>query len=150
MTDIPASLAARVEALTGPDREVDALITVALRLGCTPNLPDDLQYLTMPHKSDQCAAGTYWYHRRSGMSLRTAEPLTASLDCALALSERVRPDVYVKIDQYMNTGAVKYAWAKWRVWLKTYEPLGEWFGGPSSTPALALLAALLASMDTPS
>jgi hypothetical protein len=164
-TQNPASLAARVEALTGADREVDAEICIAL--GVMPEVtewPPTLSdgWLWRLGKPAPYGAMDYRgkvaclvYHPQKepepvSLYVRKAPPLTSSLDAALALTERVRPDVYVKIDQYMNTGAVKYAWAKWRVWLKTYEPLGEWFGGPSPTPALALLAALLHSTDTPS
>lgn len=91
MTD-KASLIAlqeRVDSATGPDRELDAAITVALTP--TRRTDDDLIYLRLPTKYDKVAAGTYWLHQRSGMSLHTAAALTASVDAALALVERRFP-----------------------------------------------------------
>lgn len=73
-------------------RELDALVSVALKLDCKPNLTDDLHSLRPIRKDDHCAPGTYWFVQRSGMSLRTSEPVTTSLDAALALAERLFPD----------------------------------------------------------
>ena len=84
MTDL-LELAARIEAASGPDREIDARIAVALRLGCRPNLPDDLEYLSLVRDDDFESAGTYWFHCRSGKSLRTSLPYTGSLDAAMTL-----------------------------------------------------------------
>lgn len=86
-----SSLLERVREATGPDRELDAAIAVALQIGARKNLPDDLQYLREASRSDECAPGTYWFISRSGMSLRTAENYTASLDAALSLVERRQP-----------------------------------------------------------
>lgn len=87
-TALPAILE-RLKAATGPDREIDAAITVAL---CSPiKLTDETVHLRIPRKDDDCASGTYWYVSRSGMSLRTSEPLTASLDAIRALTERIFP-----------------------------------------------------------
>lgn len=78
-------LAARCEAASGPDRELDAAIAVALNIGARGLLADDHEYLELVRKDDGCAVGTYWFKCRSGMSLRTAEPYTASLDAAMTL-----------------------------------------------------------------
>lgn len=87
-----SDLISRLEGAERGSREFDALVSVALRLDCERNLPDDLQYLKAIRKDDYCAEGTYWYVCRSGMSLRTSEPVTTSLDAALALAERVIED----------------------------------------------------------
>lgn len=79
------TLAERVEAASGPDRGLDAEIAVALKIGARGLLPDDHEYLSRVRKADGCAVGTYWFHCRSGMSLRTAEAYTASIDAALTL-----------------------------------------------------------------
>jgi hypothetical protein len=88
-TDDLSRLRDRVRAATGPDRELDAEITVAL----TPTVrtDDDLIYLRAVRRDEGEAPGTYWLHQRSGISLRSADRLTASIDAALALVERVLP-----------------------------------------------------------
>lgn len=78
-------LAARCEAATGADREMDAAIAVSLNIGARGLLPDDHEYLARVRKDDGCAPGTYWFVCRSGRSLRTAEAYTASLDAAMSL-----------------------------------------------------------------
>lgn len=85
------SLIEKLEGAEVGSRELDALVAVALKLDCKPNLPDDLHWLRPIQKDDHCAPGTYWFVQRSGMSLRTSEPVTTSLDAALALAERVLP-----------------------------------------------------------
>jgi hypothetical protein len=81
-------LADGIEAAGGPDRELDARICVALKIGARGPLPDDLEYLSMPNPRDPGPGvheGHYWFHCRSGMSLRSAPPFTASIDAALTL-----------------------------------------------------------------
>lgn len=78
----------KLERADGPDRELDAEIAVATKLGCRPNLSDDLEYLSLPNKHDRgpgVTAGNYWFHCRSGMSLRSAPAYTASIDAAMTL-----------------------------------------------------------------
>lgn len=82
------ALAERCEAAKGPDRELDAQIAVALEIGARGLLPDDHEYLSLPNKRDPgpgVTVGHYWFHCRSGMSLRSADFYTASLDAALKL-----------------------------------------------------------------
>lgn len=79
------TLADRCEAATGSDRELDAHIAVGLGIGARGLLSDDHEYLIRTRKDDECAPGTYWFQCRSGRSLRTAEPYTASLDAAMTL-----------------------------------------------------------------
>ena len=135
---IPGELVARLEAASVGSRELDAHVTVALRLGCKRGLPDDLQYLQKVRKDDECAPGTYWYVCRSGKSLRTAEPVTTSLDAALALAERVLPEANCMgfdrdpkgVDAYVSRNCVP----RDEVWLVEAR---------AATPALALCLAIL-------
>lgn len=69
-----SDLIRRVEEAKGPDRELDAEITVAI-MGTT-STDDDLIYHRLPAKDDHCAPGTYWRKQRSGASLRTSAELT--------------------------------------------------------------------------
>lgn len=88
MTDL-SDLIRRVEEAKGPDRHIDAAITVAT--SPTIATDDDLIYFYVPTKDDRCAPGTYWRKSRSFSSLHTAAPFTASLDAALALVEEKLP-----------------------------------------------------------
>lgn len=133
------ALLERLEGAREGSRELDALVTVALRLDCKRNMPDDLQYLSAIRRDDECAPGTYWYVCRSGRSLRTSEPVTTSIDAALALAERVgmRP--------YMADATIK---GRWRWMLDNPAFLGDleaepWSNGTAATPALAICAALI-------
>lgn len=83
------SLIERVEKATGPDRELDAAIEVAM-LGTT-HMPDDLIYYKTTTRADHCLPGAYWRVSRSGEYLRTSEKYTSSLDAALALVEEKLP-----------------------------------------------------------
>lgn len=94
MSDL-SSLLKRVEAATGPDRELDAAIHVALSR--TIATDDDLIYFSVPTKEDRCAPGTYWRKSRSGMSLRTSDLYTSSLDASLALVEEMLPGAEYQI-----------------------------------------------------
>lgn len=129
-------LAERCEAATGPDRELDAAIEVALKVGCRANLPDDLEYLSEISLSDyearQRKAGHYWFHCRSGKSMRSADRYTLSLDAAMTLV----PDV---ITWGVGAGTLgSYA----RVVTDEPETVAHWCR-IAATPALALTAASL-------
>jgi hypothetical protein len=80
-------LALRVRTAPLPDRKLDAEIAVALNIGCRGLLPDDHEYLSPVRGDDGCAPGTYWFHCRSGKSLRTAPEFTGSVDAALTLKD---------------------------------------------------------------
>ena len=128
------NLLERVKAATGPDRDMDAAIIVAT----TPSkmTDEDLVYLKVPQKSDQCAPGTYWLCQRSGMSLRTSETLTASVDAALALVESVMPECIVRIANDMSD-------IPDRQWLAT---VGYMQSQPSANPAIAIIVALITAL----
>ena len=90
MTDL-YSLLAHVEKAEGADREIDALLCVAL-LQPEPVSGDETRRYRMPATnmdSERVEVGHYWYVQRSGMSLHSAKPYTASLDAAVGLVERM-------------------------------------------------------------
>lgn len=82
-----SSLLDRVRKAEGPDRDLDAMILVAI----TPTLStsDDLRYAML--RDSDCSPGTYWIKQRSGASLRTAPTLTSSLDACLSLLRECLP-----------------------------------------------------------
>lgn len=172
MTDLP-ELLSRVEAATGPDRELDATIHVAL---CQPVCrPDDCNRYRLPHISmdemDMCAPGTYWLVERSGRSLHTSPTYTASLDAAVALCERVLPECEWDVtgpklimdgdgrrncDASISVNTV-YLRRSWRSGERekrgdksfhTSPSVREFIeaGAEAATPALALLAAMLKAL----
>lgn len=126
-------LADRVEALSGPCRETDALIAVALNLGVRGVTEDDHEYLSAIRKDDYCAAGTYWFHCRSGKSLRTAEPYTASIDAAMTVVP-----LEWSLD-CLKEGEV----GRWYVNLRPRDWVSDWRYGKAAAPALTLTAAAL-------
>lgn len=70
----------RLENLTAPDREVDALIAVAMFPTAYDGLNGDHVYAKPTRRDDHCAPGTYWCCSRSGMSLHTAPEYTRRVD----------------------------------------------------------------------
>lgn len=79
MTDLN-DLAARVEALTGPDREVDALICVAVNAGSLPGAQKEMS------EDPTVYSLGYVRHRFEGrLSLRESRRYTASIDAAMTL-----------------------------------------------------------------
>lgn len=97
MTTLYEAIRERLAGLTGPDRKVDAMITVAAQVDLPAPMGDAGAWLRMPYKEDRCAPGTYWLVQRSGMSLRTAAPLTGDVDAILALIEQDLPGMGVNI-----------------------------------------------------
>ncbi|MEN5229028.1 hypothetical protein [Brevundimonas naejangsanensis] len=141
MTADLSALIARLEAAEVGSRELDAAVTVALQLDARGVTVDDHEYLRATVRSDECAPGTYWRCARSGMSLRTADPVTTSLDAALALADRVLEgwlwtvgterrgsDIFASADAYDVNG----------------DGDAEWFcQTEATTPSLALCIAIL-------
>ena len=97
MTNLNAlrDLEKRLAEAKGPDREIDALMAVALLK--PEQHADDLIYYRRVEPSDDCAAGTYWRKSRSGLSLQTSETYTASLDGIVPLCKALLPDSIAKI-----------------------------------------------------
>lgn len=86
-TDNLLTLALKVELTTESNRELDAEVAVALRLGEYAERNErgsleDLGYPSMIRKDDYEASarrrGAYWFHSRSGISMRTAPEYTAT------------------------------------------------------------------------
>ena len=129
MTTLP-TLLQRVREASGPDRELD----VAIACGLFPT------YKPAP----ELGSGVVWTGGLNGHDNAEVDILTASLDAAVALVERVRPGS----DGYIHFGPKPNA----VVWVRG-DGQPEWssattgpFDGRGATPALALLAALFASL----
>lgn len=89
-------LLARVEAATGADRELDEAIIEA----------------TNPHKS-----GPYAWHRAAASAFAWDTRVTASLDAALALANRLYPNAYhwivrQALDEWQHRGGDASAFAR--------------------------------------
>lgn len=134
------SLARRVAELTGPDREVDALLYVRFECIVNDGRDGDLGPFD-PAISAYLTAGTKidWLPTTPAAAPR----YTASLDAALALVERVRPGWQADLSITSENTCAGLS-AKLNA---DFEPD---FRARHLTPALALLAALLHSLDTPS
>ena len=138
MTDI-AGLIERLEAATGPDRELDAAIVAHFNNASVRRYPPQTDF----------GPGARWqFWSRDGAHFLGSEskfpvpPLTASLDAALALVERVRPGAWIEMSgprKYLNIPAPVPN--RWRV--EVDERIG-W----GSTLAIALLIALLRTLET--
>lgn len=126
-------LAERCEKATGPDRELDAAIIVACQHDLPAPMGECSASLRLPHKDDRCEAGTYWLVQRSGMSLRTARSVTASLDAAMTLV----PEGMI-LRQYRASRFVKH---ECEVGIDYAH--GGWGGHSDYSFALALTAAAL-------
>lgn len=114
-----SDLIARVEAATGPDREIDVAILRALPIegGWFSVWPDHLTW-------DSLDAGKF------------APPLTASLDAALGLAERVLPGVMWQVGFDPDDGSMCAR-------LVTVPPPCAHVKANHDTPALALCLAIL-------
>ena len=95
-TNSNMTLLEKLASATEGSRELDALVTVAL--GPPPSDEPGRHY--RPTMIDEeCAPGTYWYVSISGRSLQTSEPVTTSIDAALALAERRHnPMPHIKLE----------------------------------------------------
>ena len=125
-----AELLKRVEAATGPDREIDELLT-AWSVGAVRE-----EDATFDHKPA--------YHRDGfWVSIGPIAPYTASIDAAVSLIEKRLPGWAWLVDWI---GMPDQPACHAEVWLPGYrsQHLGrERWRGEAPTPALALLRALL-------
>jgi hypothetical protein len=116
------ALRERVVAATGPDRELD--IQISRALGVEADWHGELDSLGYNHIRGFCALGM--------------QPLTASIDAALALVERVLPGCWVEGALHPSRpSAIEVHSAT------VYDALGSETG---NTPPLAILAALLSAL----
>lgn len=139
-----AELIERLEALTGPDREVDAEIAVLTRW----------RPLGIRHWVDDHPAGMSASRRLPGWVDLNEPPvpdtrweaphLTASIDAAVALVERCLPGWCGGVD-IGDTDPMSDGVYGARVFNKN----GSWlmFSGEGSTPAIALLIATLKALE---
>ena len=79
MTQALSALLANLEAATGPSRELDAAIAVAI-FRAAPGMD-----LRAEAAGEDCEAGTYWLVGPSWRSLTTSQRYSESLDAAMAL-----------------------------------------------------------------
>lgn len=125
-----SDLLARVEAATGPDRELDD--SLALASGWHPPGVDPRLF------SNPDTHRLYAHH---------APAFTASLDAALALCERVLPGWRWTLDSESNREGVPRGKPGASVYIDQYDPDAPFHSAEAPTPALALLAAMLKALD---
>lgn len=123
-----ASLLTRVEGLTGPDREVDALLL---------NAVGDQALFRGPKIG--------WESREDGKGVWRSMPnITASLDAVLALVERVLRPLHPGMTLTLKaiySGSREPYWYAEITWPSSERQ------GRATTPAIALLGALLRSLE---
>ena len=132
-----SNLIHRLERATGPDRELDAEIAVAIKHDLPAPMGECQATLRFPHKSDDCAEGTYWLVQLSGKSLRTAPHYTASLDAALTLVP----------EGCQWTIEADTAWLRWPEGDKIREAQGAFNRSGGKKTALALCIAALKARE---
>jgi hypothetical protein len=118
----------RVKAATGPDRGLDGLIAIAF--------PPDGEARTELGEATS-RYGKYWFKHDHGEGSALPRLYTASIDAALALTERMLPGKSVLIG--LRQAAGTKPWAR----------IGEWreADATSATLPLAILAALLTALS---
>lgn len=127
-----ANLLSRLQGLTAPDREVDALICVALQYG-GPNS----EGATNVRRDSDWDEDDLIFEVNGEPSCTRIPELTASLDATVALCERVLPGW----DGFAPINATGEAW----VWPAGGMSRGHRANGP--TPAIALLIAILTAKE---
>ena len=125
-----ANLLSRLQGLTAPDREVDALIWLEFAPGATRKQWSYIHTAT----GRECHVDET---RDVNGRLIVVPELTASLDAAVALCERVLPGW----DGFAPINATGEAW----VWPAGGMSRGHRANGP--TPAIALLIAILTALE---
>lgn len=121
-----------LQALTGPNREVDARIAMLFE----PE-GEDGTYFRAPFISEirdkDCVDGQYWKCAISGRSLRTAPKYTADLNAVIDLVEREIPRACTFLDNEDET------WDGEPIWNATTHT----HKASHTIPAVALLMALM-------
>lgn len=129
-------LAAKVEALTGACRELDAEIAIAVFV--TQYTDDDMVFARKRERdgSDATHPGHYFIKSRSGAQAVSAPAFTSSLDAAMTLVPEgwcwmAGHRDFPKSRAYVNNGELHMSGKS------------QWFEVVAATPALALTAATL-------
>ena len=139
-TDI-AGLIERLEAATGPDRELDAAIVAHFNNASVRRYPPQTDF-------GPGARWQFWSldgaHFLGSESKFPVPPLTASLDAALAPVERLRPGWCWRVEKCPPT----YLGPRGEPFWATCGPPGAQEAAYGWTPAIALLIALLKSLET--
>lgn len=133
-----AELIARLEAAEMGSRELDALVHVAVA-------DDPNTYVVEPHPDSMFSHQPGWYRTGNDLSV-LADPVTTSLDAALALAERVLPSAYLGIQQ--NRGVE--AGCSWSAFLECYDKQVEAMESietDAHTAPLALCIAILKALE---
>ena len=136
-TDI-AGLIERLEAATGPDQELDATIVAHLNNASVRRYPPQTDFGPGARWQFWSLDGAHFLGNESKFPV---PPLTASLDAALALVERVRPGAWIEVSgprKYLNIPTPSPG--RWRA--EADDGIG-W----GATPAIALLIALLRTLE---
>ena len=137
------TLIERLEAAETGSRELDAAVAVAAKVDLPSPMGDCKATLRLPRKDDDCASGTYWLVQRSGMSLRTAPPLSTSIDAALTLVPKGwRWEVADYAGDQDGPRAALYR----NLYSEEFEP-DDAIGAYGFTPALALCIAALKARE---
>lgn len=137
-----SELIEKLEKAESGDRFLDAAIAVATFE--TISADEDLIYAKAVVPSDKCTPGTFWRVSRSGMSLRTSERYTSSVDSALSLV----PEGWAY--QILHTSSLPYVSGKTHsAHIKAMSEYGwhdtpNWTGDAYSAPLAICLAALKA------
>jgi hypothetical protein len=132
---IVTGLVERLEKATGPDREIDGLIVLTFYGWTFQKMKGD----SCPYWREQNAE---WYQRKKDGPPK----VTASLDAALALVERVLPGWFPSIGQNIHYGHWR---GSVRIVEETNGDITSFDGEHRTSPALALcLAALKAIQQT--
>jgi hypothetical protein len=139
-----ADLVARLEKASGPDRELDADIAIAVF--ATVNTEDDLVYARKRSPgNDATHPGHYFIKSRSGAQAHSAPHYTASVDAALTLvPEGWRFDISNRAPTphagraYIHNGELIYAGVG-----GTRNPRYQAFENTAASPAIAICIAAL-------
>lgn len=124
-------LIARLEAAEVGSGELDALVYVTVA-------NDPNTYVVDPHPDSMFSHKPGWYRTGNDLSV-LADPITTSLDAALALAERVLPDVIWRVERFDDKAFDAAIWD---------DPLDNRIGfGRATAPAIALCIAILRVLD---
>jgi len=127
----PGEMAGRIEAADGPSRPLDAEIEQVMLE------PKGVQTFLV----DRGRQGDYWVEERGG-EVRHAEPITASLDAAVAFVERALPGWRHGYQQEIDLSF--FATLKRP---RSEQWIGGQIAGQAATPAMALVAAALRALQ---